>query len=879
MASIARSALMGGVAFTALFAVSPAAMAYGGSTRDIPKQSVAPTPLFTIGQGALAEATPAQSDAQEPGAVAPTRASISSADIIVTAQRREERGQDVPVVVTAFSAERLDQLDVNEPQDLYGTVPSLVSGTQGQAVRDVQSYSIRGQATGFLASPGVQLYLNEVPLPSAISLNLQGAPGLFVDMENVQVLSGPQGTLFGRNTTGGAVLFQARRPTDRFEGYVEGSIGNYDLRGLEGAINIPLAGDQLMVRLVGAYQDRRGYTRDYVWDKWRDDTHWYSGRVGILMKPTERFENYLLVYGTRSSNNGAGHIHDRFNIPSLIAQGFCTEGPPVPGAIVSCDVYRQQTAIAEEIGPRGVRPDVDGFSKISSWGAINTTTFEMTDELTLKNIVSFQKLKDNYAADQDGTPLQQYGLTQNADLPDFPIAGFTELYGLPATPGNVYLNGQPNFNLPRDYLKQFTEELQLQGTMLDGKLNFAVGGFYYNATPAGPWGSRAAQFCPAAFTGLCTASDGRSGVSNQSKALFGQATIDLGVLTPALDSLRFTAGYRYTWDRIRGFSSSWATGPTGTFTCSFGTPAGQPVPPGVSPADFCNFSATLKSKAPTWTVGLDYKPMRDLLLYAKISRGYKSGGFNTFAVRPTTTTFQPEKLTTYEAGFKSDWRIGEMPVRLNATYYYSDYKNIHRPGGDANFSISPPGFGAAIFAAEASIQGVEVEASIRPTEGVEIGGTLSHGDGDYKRYDVFSFGTPSCNNAPFGGTADYSCAPFQLLTAWIYNIYASVKLPVPESWGNVSALVSYSHVDDQYTAPAPFEPGALVKGYGLLNASISWDNVAESGFDLSLFANNIADKLYRVSNANSFNSNGVVSTLYGEPRTFGLKLRYRFGNE
>lgn len=123
-------------------------------------------------------------------------------DIVVTAQRREERAQDVPVVVTAFSQERLEQMNVNEPQDLNGNVPSLVVGTQGQASRDVQSFAIRGQSTGFLALPSVATYLAEVPLVASISLSLQGGPGLFVDLANVQVLSGPQGTLFGRNTTG-----------------------------------------------------------------------------------------------------------------------------------------------------------------------------------------------------------------------------------------------------------------------------------------------------------------------------------------------------------------------------------------------------------------------------------------------------------------------------------------------------------------------------------------------------------------------------------------------------------------------------------------------------------------------------------------------------
>lgn len=863
MTSVARSALMGGVAFTAVLVASPAAIA-----QDVPGG--------TAGGQQSADAASART--------------ISGADIIVTAQRREERAQDVPVVVTAFSPERLERLDVNEPQDLYGSVPSLTAGNQGQASRDVQAYAIRGQSTGFLASPGVQSYLGEVPLPATVSLSLQGGPGLFVDMESVQVLSGPQGTLFGRNTTGGAVLFQPRKPTDRFEGYIEGGIGNYDLRSIEGAINVPLVEDKLMVRVVGAYQDRRGYTKDLVWDKWRDDTHWYSGRIGITFKPTERIDNYLLIYGTKSSNNGAGYIHNYFNIPGLIGQGFCTEGPPSPG-VLSCDVYRRQTEIAKEIGPRRNRQDVDGFSKIDNWGIINNTGIELNDELTLRNIISFQKIKTNYAGDSDATPLQQYQLTQNADLPDFPIEGLAE-FGIPNTPGNVYLNSKPNFNLPRDDVKQFTEELQLQGTMLDDHLTFAVGAFYFNATPAGPWGSRAAQFCPAALTGnptanpldgslTCEPSDGRSGVSNQSKALFAQATLDLGTLSPSLEDLRVTGGYRYTWDRIRGFSSSWAANADGGATCSFGTTAGTVVPPGSDPAVVCNFGATLKSKAPTWTIGVDYKPMRDVLVYAKVSRGYKSGGFNTFAVRPETTTFAPEKLTTYEAGFKSDWRIGGVPLRFNATYYYSKYNNIQRPGADGNLRPGlPPAFGAAIFAAESTIQGLEVEASIRPTEAIEIGGTLSHADGDYKKFQVRAIGVSTCPNGDFAFNpavfVDVSCAPFQFLTPWIYNIYGSINLPVPESMGKLSLFASYSSVSDQYTAPFAFEPEATVKGYGLLNASLNWNGVAGSNFDLTLFANNLTNKLYRVGNTNSF-SNNVVSSLYGEPRMYGVKLKYRFG--
>lgn len=815
-------------------------------------------------------------------------------DIVVTAQRRAERSQDVPVVVTAFTPEALQSQDITEAQDLYGQVPSLSVGNQGTATRDAQSFTIRGQSTSFLASPAVAQYFNEVPLPSTISLPLQGGAGMFVDLENIQVLSGPQGTLFGRNTTGGAVLFQAHRPVNNVEGYLEGTVGNYNLHSLEGAFNVPLIDEKLLVRVSGAYRDRRGYTKDLVFNKWRDDTHWYSGRIGILMKPTEGFENYLLAYGSNSSNNGAGQIHVGFNIPGLIARGQCTDGTPT-ATLASCNVYRQQTAIAEQIGPRRTRLSVDANAGIKTWGIINTSSLELSDELTLRNIISYQRLRSNYGGDSDGTPLQVYQQSQNGAFPTGPIPGLAE-FGLPATPGNAYLNRPTPFDAPRDHVEQFTEELQLQGTMLDNHLNFSVGGFYYDSKPAGDWRGRAVQNCPAARTGQlvagCIASDGYSGVRNKSKALYGQGTLDFGAFSPGLENLRLTAGYRYTWDTISGFSTSWATvdAPTGVspfnpiadpdtdvddIQCLFGTPALQYLTNTANGRDACNFSARLKSSAGTWTVGLDYRPVSAVLLYGKISRGYKSGGFNSFAIRPTTTTFQPEKLITYEGGFKSDWRLGTMPFRLNATYYYSDYKNIQRPAAD----IDLPRAGAAVYSASARIQGLEFETSIRPTPAIELGATVSYTDADYREYFLpNSAGGQDCNTVvPFGGTQDFSCAPFSFVTPWIYNLRGSINLPVPERLGEASFNINYAHVSSQYTAPRPDEPGARLESYGLLNASLIWRDIALSGLDLTLFATNLTNKLFRVSNNNVFGGSFVQSTLYGEPRMYGLKVRYSFG--
>lgn len=839
--------------------------------------SVLATPTFAQ------ETTPASSATQpSPGtgrsaAQAPAPDAIAMREIVVTAQRREERAQDVPISISAFSTERLEQMNVRQPQDLYGAVPSLVVGTQGNASRDVQSYSIRGQSTGFLSSPAVALYMNEVPLPSAVTLNLQGAPGLMIDLENIQVLSGPQGTLFGRNTTGGAVLFVPRKPTNDLEGHVEGSIGNYDLRAVEGVLNVPLVDDKLLVRVVGAYQDREGYTRDLVWNKDRDDVHWYSGRIGITLRPTERIENYLMAYGAKSSNNGAGHIHKAFNIAGLQGVGFCADPPasPVPGLGVSCDVYRRQTELAQEGGPRKTRHSADGFSKISTWGVTNTTSFDLTDELTLRNIISFQKLKDNYATDQDGTPLQQYELNQNAKNPAGPVPGLAE-FGLPLF---GYINAREDLTLPRDYLKQFTEEIQVQGNMLEDRLTFTAGFFHFNAKPASQWDSAAVNYCPALFTGACTYGLSSSGVSNRSNALYAQGTLDLGAFAPSLEDLRLTAGYRYTWDTIRGFNRRWDPDVlTGTADCLLGglTPGTVPL----QDVERCTYRATLKSKAPTWNFGLDYKPIDRLMVYAKVSRGYKAGGFNTVSVRPETQTFDPEKLTTYETGFKSDWYLGDMPARLNVTYYYSDYKNIHRPTGDYNPLTGAAG--AKIASASASIQGFEAEAMVRPTPWLEIGGSVSHTDADYKEFQEVVFApTQACNGfvAP-GGVADFTCMPFQFVTPWIYNINATVTLPVAERLGDVSLYVSYAHVSKQATSPlsnAELEPGSVLEGYGLLNASLSWNGIGGSSVDASVFANNITNKLYRVSNSNTFNDLLAWTALYGEPRMYGVKLRYRFG--
>jgi len=526
------------------------------------------------GTSGLALAAPAHAQTAQPAAPA-IRETQGLQEIIVTAQRRQERNQDVPIAITAFSTESIRQRNITQSQDLQASVPSLIVGANGQASRDSQTFTLRGQGATFQASPGVVVYMNEVPLPAPITLSQQGGPGNYVDLENLQVLAGPQGTLFGRNTTGGAILLVPHKPTDKLEGWVQGKFGNYSTKEVEAVLNLPVVSDKLLIRAVGAYHDRDGYTKDVVHDRDLDNTHWYSGRLGITFRPSDMFENYTMIYGAYSKFHGTGQIHKGFNIPGLKGVGFCVDPPLAPpgpsGIAVSCDYYRGFTAQADALGLRKVAPGVLQSQKTKTWGVTNTSTLTFNDELTARNIVSYQRFKSNYYYDGDGTLLQQY----DASLPTNP--------------------------LPRDYLEEFTEELQLQGAYLDKHLTFTLGGFYYDQKPAGKQGVSAIVYCPALFTGFCAPSNASINVRNKSKALYAQATLDFGVFTPALESLRLTGGYRYTWDTIKGSAFSYTpAGAPGSFLCSN---SGAIVTG--DPEAGCTFGATLHSKAPNWLIGLD----------------------------------------------------------------------------------------------------------------------------------------------------------------------------------------------------------------------------------------------------------------------------------
>jgi iron complex outermembrane receptor protein len=271
---------------------------------------------FLAALACSASLLPAAAYAQDETAPAPQQDTTADEgaglnDIVVTARRREERLQDVPIAVTAFTEEAIEQKGITDRTSLADNTPSLFT-INGGYPREFAFFALRGQGPAFGSTPGVLNYFAEVPN----SVNIDGRVGTYFDLANVQVLAGPQGTLFGKNATGGNILFEPVKPKDDFEGYVRVQLGNYDDRRIEGALNTPIVPGRVLLRIAGEVGRRDGYTKDVgpnFAGKDYDNLSYESFRFGLTLRPTDDIELYTMLRYYHSDNNGGGTVIDAFN--------------------------------------------------------------------------------------------------------------------------------------------------------------------------------------------------------------------------------------------------------------------------------------------------------------------------------------------------------------------------------------------------------------------------------------------------------------------------------------------------------------------------------------------------------------------------------------
>jgi iron complex outermembrane receptor protein len=755
-------------------------------------------------------------------------------EIVVTARRREEALRDVPVAITAFSGSELEARHLSDAADLRELVPSL--NVSGQ-IRDDAQFFMRGQGPGVINAgqhnfTGVATYFDEVPAVVA-------GPGVFFDLANVQVLKGPQGTLFGRNTTGGAVLFTPARPTQEFEGYLKITTGNEADREVEGVLNLPLIENTLSLRVSGDFARRAGFTQNVITGQSLDDRTFGAWRASLRWTPIQGLDNTLVLDGRNINQNGSSAILRAVNPDAVLSPNFWSALPaplnalpavpltvggngPSVAAFSTTPPAQIRALIAQALAAGRVsyfrNPALQSVLALQqalgirqnafptvlhdeqrAIGLINTTVWDLTDEVTLKNILGFRRNRVKEINDYDGTSLPI-------------VARIT-----------------PTADAWNNALDQYTEEFQVQRK--GDRISWTTGVYFEYAEPG------TQQVIVGNTLGVNAVRS--PGFRDSSSAVFAHMDVNLKDVYPGLSA---SGGVRYTHD-LRDASVT-QIDRSGTCTPAMGG---------------CLYSAAFG--AATWDFSLQEKLNDSMLTYIAVRKGYKSGGFNVPAPSPDLSTFGPETVTDLEVGLKSDWQIGSMPLRTNIGAYRDWYRNIQLIQ-----AVATPTAGLQSLvtnAADAKIYGLEVELILIPVHNLQLSAFYSYTRAMYG--DLLYDGTNVT-----GTQFDY--VPMN-------KAGGSVRYTI--NLGNAGALVlgadeiyqSAANSPDR-TAPPPIN---TIPSYALLNLHLDWNDIMGLPLDVTAFGTNVTDRQYITGGYPIYGSLGFTSAIYGEPRMYGASLRYRFG--
>jgi iron complex outermembrane receptor protein len=763
-------------------------------------------------------AAAAQSDSVGPNSTVPSSGIGAESDpgrlgdIIVTARRREENIQTVPVSITALGAEALVSRGVQQTTDLQRIVPGVIFIGAGSDANT--SFAIRGQGKDVSGPglPSVISYFNEVPLPSWGSV----LPAF--DVSSVQVLKGPQGTLFGRNTTGGAVLVYSAPATYDLEGYVQGTYGRYNWRGVQGAVNIPIVDERISLRLAGEVVKRRGFVEEQLVGGDANDLNSRAFRITLRVDLSDSISNVTVYDYFRKNTNGDGYVSvgDAGDLAFYRSPGLA--------AFYDCGTYSafcQDVDVLNELqkqaGYRKSFSNIDGHDKTKLWGVSNTTTIDL-GPVTIKNIFGYRDTKVDQQFNTDGVP--------------------------------IFLLDTRGFRFDR----QISNELQFSGTAFGDRLNWLFGGFYLDVKPTG-----ASAFAIDAFDFLGNPdANPFAGISNnlfsdRSKAVFGNLTFAV------TDRLKLNGGLRRTWDREAVCAA---------FTQPF---FGEPI----RSLDECrenpfHYENSAKFAAWTYTVGADYQLSDQVFTYVTVRRGYRAGNINAPRLAGPLAPFQffgPQTVDDVEIGAKTQWNVGDIRGRFNIAAFRGKFKGLQRyiggipanTDGDNNPATDPTNTALVLNAGESKVQGVEIDALIAPTRNFSLNGSLSYLDAKYTDLQL---------PPVFAGLAGSS--PYERAPKWSYTVAGRYEIPFEGTDSSMIFNLDYYHVGSYFVQLAQ------VPSYGLLNGSIEFTNIANVPLSATLFMTNITDKVY-LRNSNLIGPQpGNFSFAPGEPRMYGIRLRHSF---
>jgi iron complex outermembrane receptor protein len=740
--------------------------------------------------------------------------------IVVTARRREETLQKVPLAVSVLSGEQLEAASVKGVFELQYLTPNLVIGAQPSAAQ-ATVLSIRGQNQADLlltTDSSVGVYVDGVNIPRTVGFRANN-----FDVERVEVLKGPQGTLYGRNTTGGAINIVTRRPDhEGLHGSADVTAGNYDRLDYSAAVNIPIIADSLAIRLAGQRTARDGYGKSRSTGReLADDDEWF-GRASLLYEG-EKLDVHLTGDWQRvresgaiirAASFGASPASPEFALrPPGVATTFLAAGvetglPLGPGAVLG-----GWQALQPFLNPDHYASFVDErvSSEYDAWGLGGTITLDLSG-IELTSITGYREFERLGLEDIDGTPL---GLLhpQQGSSSDF-----------------------------------FSQELQLSGLGLDERLTWQVGAYYSNED--GIEGDGSITLALRSINPTVTLTNGD--VENESWAVYGQTTY---ALTPRLN---LTTGARWTAETKTLISHNRRTLGIGGPVILCNVPGGT--------IDNCTAKFRDEFDDWSWLVSLDYALTDDALMYVRTARGFRGGGQNARGGGDILAfqEFDPEYAQDVEVGLKAD--LFDRRLRLNTAAFWTDYEDIQR-----TVIIPIPGTLSTIMtnAAEATVWGLEVEAIALLGSSVTLTASLGYLDAEYDKFDDV--------NPSTGVPIDRSGESFGL-PKWNLNVGARHEYFWPQGYVLGTQVNWYwqSEVDGRLTTTDPTFPHSLTErdAFDLLSARVDFE-FERLGLTIALSGTNLLDEEYYVA-AQDLTAFGLANQVSGEPRTYALTVRKNF---
>ena len=775
-------------------------------------------------------AVPAMADEAKPADQSASQADGS--EILVTARRREENLMRTPVSATVLSGDNLEQQNVRNFSDLRGAVSNLelVPLTSGDA-----SFTVRGigQTNNQVNSDTkAGLYVNGMYVSRQ-----EGNSLYFYDVASLQVLKGPQGTLFGKNTTAGAILLENKRPTQDFEGYGQLRFGSYERVEVEGAVNLPL-GENVSTRLSFRSQDADGFIKHLLDDRRSGDIDNKSVRLQLRAQTGALTADLLGEYN-RSQTDGGAYIPLTCssaapyiaNYDLLHKVPYCDAYPIIGkpytvygGATLNIPTSAAVTDVAAggDANGAGAARQVgrSPFNDTEVWTLNGRLKYELTDDLTLNSTSAYRRSSAKWYSPMSHAPDDIY-----AEYDDTKT-------------------------------DQVSQELTLSGTALDERLNYLAGVYYFNQKTSFVQDTGPDWIDPLGYRY-------DSDLKFESYAAFIQASMKL---TPKLE---ITAGGRYTRDKKSGSSAVFFAGNGSTYTDDDGVmqSCGWFVGDFLGGVRHCGGDTFTAAGAKSWSsfdpkLQISYQWTDQLYTYATAAHGYNAGGFNQqLGSQPADgrfpSSYKPEKLWSYEAGLKSD--LFDHRLRFSLSAFYQKFTAIQ---STVLVDIAGVATRQLQSAASAHEEGMEAEFTIRPVPDLTIRGNASYLKQAYDKIEPgatsISLDTP-VNSAPkytFSAAVDYT----------IHVGTSGTLTPSVDVRGLGSKPGCQS--DTTFTCKLP--------GYALVGFRVDYVPSEAGNVRLAVYGTNVLDKETQLLRSGFYDGMGLDRYIPGRPQEFGAEISWRF---